>query len=238
MSNEELVQLYQNGDKESLNKLVDLNEGIIYKIANKFYVDKSSSIDIDDLIQEGFVGLVLAADKYRFDVESPAKFITFAVYWICHKISRFINSKNTNDEVSLNTHVGEEDNSELIDYIEGVDYGFENVEEKIYNHELRIELEYIMNKTLTLNEREILKLRHGWDSNKCMTRDEIGELFNFVSHKVNYIEKRAYSKLWHTSWGMQKAEELHICNKKSKRYNYKSVIDDITFEEEYLNVEI
>lgn len=238
MSNEELVQLYQNGDKESLNKLVELNVGIVHKIANKFYVDKSNSMDMDDLIQEGFLGLIHAADKYRFDTENSAKFITFAVYSILHRISRFINSKNTNDEVSLNTPVGEEDSSELIDYIEGVDYGFENVEEKIYNHELRIELEDIMNKTLTLNEREVLKLRHGWDSNRCMTRDEIGELFNFVSSKVNYIEKRAYSKLWHTSWGNRKAEELHICNKKSKRHTYKSVVDDITFEEKYLNVDI
>lgn len=239
MSNEELVQLYQNGDKKALDKIVDLNAGIVYKLANKFYVGKTNSMDKEDLIQEGFLGLILAADKYKNNIENPARFITYAVYWIRQKMVRFIESKNTNEEVSLNTPIGnDEDNSELLDYVEGVDYGFENVEEKIYNQELRTELETIMNKTLTLNEREILKLRHGWDNNKCMSRVEIGELFNFVSFKVNYIEKRAYSKLWHTSWGMKKAKELHICNKKSKRCNYKSVINDIDFEEKYLNLEI
>ena len=35
MSNEELVQLYQNGDKKALEKLIQANTGIINKIANK-----------------------------------------------------------------------------------------------------------------------------------------------------------------------------------------------------------
>ena len=36
MSNEELVQLYQNGDKKALEKLIQSNTGIINKIANKY----------------------------------------------------------------------------------------------------------------------------------------------------------------------------------------------------------
>lgn len=234
MSNEELVKLYQSGDKQALNKLIELNERIVYNLANKFYVEKSNSIDKDDLIQEGFWGLILAADKYRFDIENTAKFITYAVYWIRQKMNRFIESKNTNDEASLNTPIGEEDGSELLDYIEGVDYSFENVEEKIYNQELHIELESIMDKTLTLKEREILKLRHGWDNDKCMNRNEIGELFSVAISKINYIEKRAYGKLWRTPWGVEKAKEIHIYKKKSKRYNYLSVMDDISFEQKYL----
>lgn len=51
MTNEELVQLYQNGDKQALNELVENNTGIVYKLANKFYVNMTSSIDKDDLIQ-------------------------------------------------------------------------------------------------------------------------------------------------------------------------------------------
>lgn len=234
MINEDLVQLYQSGDKQALNKLVELNDKIVYSIANKFYVEKSNSIDIDDLIQEGFVGLILAADKYKTDIENPAKFSTYAVYWIRQKISRFIEGKNTNDEVSLNTSVGEDDNSELIDYIEDVDYGFENVEEKIYNKELRIELDSIMDKTLTLKEREILELRHGWDNNKCMNCAEIGELFSVTRPHINNIEKRAYRKLRCTYWGIEKAKEVRTYRRKSRRYTYLSIEDEISFEQKYL----
>ncbi|AGK95189.1 sigma-70 family RNA polymerase sigma factor [Clostridium pasteurianum] len=234
MSNEELVQLYKKGDKKALNELVKLNERLVYKLSNKFYVEKSNSIDKDDLIQEGFLGLILAADKYRFDIKNSCKFSTYAVYWIYQKINRFVTSKNTNEEASLNIPIGEEDGSELLDYIEGVDYSFENVEEKIYNQELRLELESIMDKALTLKEREILKLHHGWDNNKGMNHNEIGELFSVASSKINYIKKRAYGKLWRTPWGIEKAREVHVYKKKSRKYNYSSVMDDISFEQKYL----
>ena len=36
MSNEELVQLYQSGDKTALEQLIQANTGIINKIANKY----------------------------------------------------------------------------------------------------------------------------------------------------------------------------------------------------------
>lgn len=238
MNNEELVQLYQNGDKRALDKLVEFNKKIVFKLANKFYVEKTSSVDKEDLIQEGFIGLILAVDRYRTDIENPAKFITYAVYWIRQKISRFIEGKNTNDEVSLNTPVGEDaGSSELLDYIEDVDYGFENVEEKIYNQKLRIELENIMDKTLTLKEREILKLRHGWDNNRLMSCTEIGELFSVTGSHINNIERRAYGKLYRTSWGIEKAKEIYTYRRSSKRYTYSNIENEISFAQRYLEVD-
>lgn len=238
MNNEDLVQLYQMGNKKALNDLVELNEKLVYKLANKFYVEKSNSIDKDDLIQEGFVGLILAADKYRIDIENPAKFITYAFYWIYQKMNRFVTGKNTNAEVSLNTPIGEDqDGSELLDYIEGVDYGFENVEEQIYNQELREELDSIMNKTLTLREREILKLRHGWDTNKCMNYAEIGELFSVARSHINNIEKSSYSKLRRTSWGVEKAKVMYH-GISSRKYNYSSIDNEISFAQRYLIDEV
>lgn len=41
-------------------------------------------------------------------------------------------TKDTNEEVSLNTTTGEDGYKELLDYIEGVDYNFENMVEKLY----------------------------------------------------------------------------------------------------------
>ena len=39
MTNEELVVLYQRGDKKALDKLLKNNDGLIYKVASKFYSD-------------------------------------------------------------------------------------------------------------------------------------------------------------------------------------------------------
>lgn len=58
MSNEELVQLYEDGNKGALDKLVELNRGMVYKLANRFYTEKTNSIDKEDLEQEGFMGLM------------------------------------------------------------------------------------------------------------------------------------------------------------------------------------
>ena len=69
MTNEELVKLYQEGNKKALDKLLEDNKRIVYKIANKFKIT-NNSIDNDDLIQEGMLGLIIAADKYNFEKEN------------------------------------------------------------------------------------------------------------------------------------------------------------------------
>ena len=234
MTNEELVLSYQEGNKQALNKIIELNMRIIYKLANKFYINKTNSIDKEDLIQEGFMGLIIAADKYRFHIDNQAKFITYAIYWIYQKINRFVNTKNTNEESSLNIPVGDDGDIELMDYIEGVDYSFENIEEKIYNQELREELNKVMDETLTLKEKEILKLRHGWDNNKCMTYDEIGELLNARGGHVKDVANRAYKKIRHTPWGNKKAMEVFKNIMISRRYNYSSIDNNISFAQRYL----
>lgn len=238
MTNEKLVQLYQNGNQKALNELVELNTGLIYKLANKFYTDETSSIDIEDLQQEGFIGIVMAAKKYDFNNKKKAKFSTYAVYWIYQKMNRYINQKNTNDETSLNTSTGEDGDKELVDYIEGVDYSFENIEEKVYLKQLRQELDEIMNEKLTLRESDIIKLHYGWDKNNTMLLSEIGEIFNVSGERIRQLERRAFLKIRHTPWGRIKGNEMRIQKKRSSRRSYLSVINDITFAEKYLMDEV
>lgn len=238
MTNEELIKLHQNGDKTALNKLVELNTGMVYKIANKFYVEGTSSIDKEDLQQEGFLGLIAAADKYKFDVEHPCKFSTYAVYWIYQKIHRFITTKNTNDEISINIPTGEDNGKEMLDYIEGVDYSFENVEERLYLQQLRQELDQVMNDKLSLKERDIIKLHFGWNKNNAMPLSEIGEIFNISGERIRQLESKAFLKIRHTPWGRIKGNEMHIQRKKRSRISYSSVINDIAFAEKYLMDEV
>ena len=110
MTNEELVMQYQlSDDYNVLEAIIEQNNGLIRLIASKFYTGKTASIDYDDLCQEGAIGVMVAARKYRFDMENRTKFSSYAALWIKQKIMRFINNRNTNDEISLNRPAYEDD---------------------------------------------------------------------------------------------------------------------------------
>ena len=199
MTNEELVVLYQHGDKKALDKLLENNDKLIYKIASKFYSDKTSSIEFDDLLQEGRIGFILACSKYDIEYIKKTKFITYAFYWIYQKIHRFITTYNTNEEISLNTPLSEENQDELINSIESHSDEIKNREEELYLSELRLELEAVMDKHNTLNEREILKLYYGWDTDE-LSIEQIADIFETSSNEVKSIKGKAIRKLRNSMW--------------------------------------
>lgn len=219
MTNEQLIELYQKGDKAALEILVGQNKGLVYKIANNFYTQKTASIDLDDLIQEGFTGLIVAAQKYNSNLENAAQFSTYAVFWIRQKISRFLHQKNTNEETSLNKPVSEEDGTgELIDFIPDEYDSYGAVLRKVYIRQLHDELEQVMDKYCTLQQREIIKMRFGWNNTKEMTLKEIGEIFNITGARVRDIQNRALLKMSRTTWGENIKREMGI-EERYKRYD-------------------
>lgn len=238
MTNEELVQLYQNGDKQALDKLIKQNRGIVNKLVNKFYTEGTNSIDREDLEQEGYMGLIAAASKYKSDIDNPAKFITYAIYWIYQKINRFIKYRSTNNETSLNTPIGENGDTELMDCIEGVDYSFENVEEQIYRQELRIELEEVMSKYNTLQGRNILKLNYGWDNNKCMTLNEIGEMLGVSGERARQLKSQALRKIRSSPWGREKIMKFYADERLIYEDSIPGTVESISFAQRYLYNEV
>lgn len=233
MANEELVYLYQQGDKQALDKLLEKNKGIVCKIANKYYLDGINSIDREDLEQEGYIGLIIAADRYDFNNEKKAQFITYAIHWINQRMNRYIRQRDTNEETSLNTPTGEDCNTELLDYIEGVDYSFENIEDRLYNQQLRRELEEVMNSSNTLREREIIKLHYGWDKSR-MTLQEVAELFGISLERARQIKDQGFKKIRQSSWGRAKAREVFIQRRRKLLYSIPGTIENISFAERYL----
>ncbi|WP_026883462.1 sigma-70 family RNA polymerase sigma factor [Clostridium akagii] len=236
MTNEELVQLHQSGDKQALNDLIEQNKRIVYKIVNKFYLEKTNSIDKEDLIQEGYIGLMSAADKYKIDVEHPCKFSTYAVYWVYQKIQRFIDIRNTNDEMSINTPIGDNDDTELLDTIKDGEYCYKNIEDKLYYGQLRKEIEDVMNEYNTLMERETLKLRYGWNNNSCMTLKDVASIFDGTQERIRYIENRAMKKIRTSPWGQKKAVEIYKEKVNVSKFSANKLIDTISFADKYLSL--
>jgi len=84
----ELARRIEKGDKEALNKLINSNLRLVVKIAKAFVrVD----MGLMDLIQEGNLGLIKAANKY--DYRKNVRFSTYASWWIRQAISRAIANK-------------------------------------------------------------------------------------------------------------------------------------------------
>ncbi|EGS9999189.1 hypothetical protein I9Y31_001413 [Clostridium perfringens] len=105
----------------------------------------------------------------------------------------------TNEEISLNTPVGEEKKDELLDCIESHKNDIKDTEDKIYLSSLRLELEAVMDKYNTLNEREILKLYYGWDTEE-MDIYQIANIFETTSYNIKDIKKRAINKIRNSMW--------------------------------------
>lgn len=66
------------------------------------YVEKSENIDYLDLVQEGAVGLILAADKYEY--RAPGRFITYASTWMWQTTERAISEQARNIRVPVHRY--------------------------------------------------------------------------------------------------------------------------------------
>ncbi|WP_315074806.1 sigma-70 family RNA polymerase sigma factor [uncultured Clostridium sp.] len=138
MTNEELVISYQEGDKQALESLIKNNEGIVRKLANK-YNGLNKLVEFDDLVQSGTIGLIAAAGRYDITMEKRANFITYAFQAIEREIYNCVNgrsSRNINNNKfyktfkSLNEIVGDDEETELLELLDGHDNGIENIDEK------------------------------------------------------------------------------------------------------------
>ncbi len=104
--------------------------------------------------------------------------------------------KIAQDPVSLETPIGEEEDSHLGDFIQDDDSPAPH-DAASYTL-LREQLEDVMN-TLTPREAKVLKLRFGLEDGKTRTLEEVGKEFNVTRERIRQIEAKALRKLRHPS---------------------------------------
>lgn len=75
LSDEQLVERFQSGDRDALSQLWEQVRWLVWKYANRWAVYGGDGVEVDDLMQAGFIAVLRAAET--FNDTGRAKFTTF-----------------------------------------------------------------------------------------------------------------------------------------------------------------
>ena len=161
LSDEELIAVIRDGDKEAMDILMDKYKDMVLGKARAMFILGG---DADDLIQEGMLGLFKAVRDY--DCGRDASFHTFAQLCVNRQLYTAIKASNRkkhlplNSAISLSQPVGEnsEEGSEevLADYLEADNST--NPEEYMIGREESDRFEEMIEKELSPFEKQVLEL--------------------------------------------------------------------------------
>lgn len=185
------LELYEQGDEESKNILVERNLRLVAHIVKKYH---NTGREVDDLISIGTIGLIKAITT--FDRSKGTRLATYAARCIENEILMTIRSnKKTKSEVSLQDPIGIDKEGNEISLIDILGTESDEVLDEV---ELKIQVKKLyqkMTNVLKARERTVLQLRYGLANGGSKTQREIAKMLGISRSYVSRIEKRAIKKL-------------------------------------------
>ena len=187
---QEALEALERGDEGAKQKLVEHNLRLVVYIARRF---ENTSINLEDLISIGTIGLMKAVSTYR--LEKKIKLATYASRCIENEILMYIRkTANQKTEISLDEPINMDcdGNELLLSDILGTeeDMILRPLEEDVDRHVLRQAL-----KTLPPREQEIVYLRFGLEGRKEMTQKEVAREMGISQSYISRLEKRILLRL-------------------------------------------
>lgn len=208
MTNEELVQAYQNGDKDAMTTIIEKNKGLVYFHAKQYYhLSEMTYLDFDDIVQNGYIGLMSAVEG--FDPLLGFKFTTYASQSIKRNIYAGLRYstpwENKNDPKSKLCQIISAyevrpgtGNTMYIDSIEDEDAenAFHNTMIEMDREILRKELFKALNTVFELHKkkRTFIILKYGL-TGKPHTYKEIAGIYRLTSEAVRQNINRGLNQI-------------------------------------------
>lgn len=157
LTDEELINQIKAGNERAENDLLARYKDMVVKISRGYFIVGG---DLEDLIQEGMIGLYKAIKNYTPDKE--ASFKTFATVCIKHKIQSAIKKANTNKNKALSSAVSFQNfstgESESLDYLPVELILSVTPAEKVINKENYQKLKQTIKESLSIMEYAVLGL--------------------------------------------------------------------------------
>jgi RNA polymerase sigma factor (sigma-70 family) len=172
----ELAKRIEKGDMAAKERMINCNLRLVVSIAKRY---QTQGITLGDLVQEGVLGLIRAAEK--FDWRKGFKFSTYATWWIRQAVQRGV----------ANMPVGDDGDASFGDLIAGTGPSTEE-EASASLRDLAVR-QAVAN--LPDRERDVIELRFGLVGDGPASLESIGKQLGLTRERVRQIETEALRKL-------------------------------------------
>lgn len=179
LSDDEIIKRYREGELDAIDFMIRKYTPLIYKCHNNRY---ALGFSRDDFIQEGFIGLLSAINKY--DYESNASFYTFAKTCIDNSMNKLMEKSMQKKNQILNNSKSLEDSEELSEVLQ--EDPARIVLSKMINEDAMSKIESKLSK----GEAEVYKLlKDGYSSREIA--DLLGKDNKSVDNTIQRIKNKA-----------------------------------------------
>ena len=184
------LDLWQQGDEEARNMLIEHNLRLVAHIVKKYY---TSSADVDDLISIGTIGLIKGVSSYKSD--KGVRLATYASRCIENEVLMYFRaSKKSAQDVSLSETIETDGSGGELCLMDVVTFE-DDVLEQISRGERSKTLRGLVTEILDPRECEIITLRYGLDGRPPRTQHEVAAQCRISRSYVSRLEKKALEKL-------------------------------------------
>ena len=184
------LSLSAQGDLEARNILVERNLRLVAHVMKKYY---AQTADQEDLISIGTIGLMKGVTT--FDPSKGARLATYAARCVENEILMYFRSQRKSaQDVSLSDYIDTGVDGAPLELMDVISEDRDLLEE-LTAREAEALVRRAVEKCLTEQERQVIRLRYGLEGEEPLRRRQVAERTGISRSYVSRIEKRALEKL-------------------------------------------